>query len=315
MTYDDFGEIKIWAIRTLVTKFFLAVVFYIFYFGAAPHLLLKRKWLLFFVVFIVFDLVYTYGISWLIPAIYKVILPPDTETSPFNIFFFTSLWYHFIYGVYGTLFCFTIDWFNSKQKQKELEKQSISGELALLRSQVNPHFLFNTLNNINSFVYRDPDKTSFGIIKLAEIMRYMLYEANAEKVQLEKEIDYINSFIALQAFRVNDPDFVKFNISGATNTVMLPPMLLTPFVENAFKHGRKRDVSPGIVINLEVIEGWLSFHVMNFMAPQNSGIEQKGGFGLKSIRRRLDLIYNKNYTLNVNQTEKDYIIDLKIKLS
>jgi LytS/YehU family sensor histidine kinase len=210
------------------------------------------------------------------------------------------------------MFRFTIDWFKTKQKQKELEKQNVASELALLRSQINPHFLFNTLNNINSFVEREPDKASYGIVKLSEIMRYMFYQANTDKIPLDYEINYIKSYIDLQKLRVKDSNFVSFAVHGSTSSVTIPPMLLMPFVENAFKHGKKQDVSPGIIINLRIEDRSLEFDVSNYIMPKYEGAETEGGFGMKNILRRLELIYNDKYKLDIKNDNEMFVVLLKI---
>ena len=244
--------------------------------------------------------------------LYSFMTPPEKAIS-------ITRWYaamfttHFMYALWGTMFRFTLDWFGSKQKQKELEKQNVISELALLRSQINPHFLFNTLNNINSFVNRDPEVTSSGIIKLSEIMRYMLYDANSDKVLLDKEIGYIKSYIDLQRLRLKDPEFVKFDVEGITEGITIPPLLLVPFIENAFKHGRKNVESPGINILLKVSATLLTFECKNYILPADDRKPDEGGFGLKNIKRRLDLLYGKNYQFEIKTEDEIFIAKLIIK--
>lgn len=300
--------------RSLIQEVFIDLfcfgAFYISYFFVT-NLLLKRKTFRFVLFFVLFVAVYSFLIiSFYHPLIYKLIVIKNT--IPFSWWYLSIFSYHFVYALWGTMFRFTIDWFKTKQKQKELEKQNVSSELALLRSQINPHFLFNTLNNINSFVEREPEKASYGIVKLSEIMRYMLYQANTEKIPLDYEINYIKSYIDLQKLRVKDSNFVSFSVHGNTSGISIPPMLLMPFVENAFKHGKKQDVSPGIIINLKLDGTNLEFDVTNYIMPKYEGAETEGGFGLKNILRRLELIYNDTYKLDIKDDNEMFIVTLKI---
>lgn len=300
--------------RSLIQEVFIDLfcfgAFYISYFFVT-NLLLKKKIKLFVLAFISFVTVYSFAIiSFYHPLIYRLIVIKNT--IPYAWWYLSIFSYHFVYALWGTMFRFTIDWFKTKQKQKDLEKQNVTSELALLRSQINPHFLFNTLNNINSFVDREPEKASYGIVKLSEIMRYMLYQANTDKIPLDYEINYIKSYIDLQKLRVKDPNFVSFAVHGSTSSVFIPPMLLMPFVENAFKHGKKQDVSPGIIINLMIDDKTLEFEVSNYIMPKYEGAETEGGFGMKNILRRLELIYNDRYKLDIKNDNEMFVILLKI---
>jgi two-component system LytT family sensor kinase len=133
-------------------------------------------------------------------------------------------------------------WYQNQNIRMELEKENKNSEIALLRNQINPHFLFNTLNNIDTLIMKDQEQASDAVMKLSEIMRYMLYGSNTEYVPLSKEIDYLKSYISLQKIRFKNPDFAKFEITGNQNNKLIAPMLFIPFVENAFKHGAKTEV-------------------------------------------------------------------------
>ncbi len=303
--------------RALVEEVFIdpicAFIFYIFYIFLAPRLLSKKKIWQFIMIFFVTITIYTVIIMSFYPKLIYSFIPPLAKPISMTRWYASMFTYHFMYALWGTMFRFTIDWFISSQKQKELEKQNVTSELALLRSQINPHFLFNTLNNINSFVTRDPEVTSSGIIKLSEIMRYMLYDATNEKVLLDKEIGYIISYIDLQRMRVKDPDFVQFKIEGNTEGLTIPPLLLVPFIENAFKHGRKNVEYPGITISLKITQNELKFHCKNYILPVEDHKTEQGGFGLKNIKRRLDLLYGKNYNLEIETRDDIFVVDLTIK--
>jgi ligand-binding sensor domain-containing protein/sensor histidine kinase YesM len=203
--------------------------------------------------------------------------------------------------------------FQAQQLKKELVVHNQSSELALLRSQINPHFLFNTLNNIYSLVYQRSDNAPEAVMKLSEIMRYMLYEATTEKVLLQNEINYLKSFIELQLLRIKNRDFVSFNITGNLAARTISPMLLIAFVENAFKHGIKKGDNHGISINLEVTDNKLIFDITNYCrmsAPVNK--DKTGGIGLTNIKRRLELLYPSHFTLDIRKDNEIYHVRLEL---
>jgi len=217
-----------------------------------------------------------------------------------------------IIGIYAILIRFMINWFESQKLRDELINKQQASELALMRSQVNPHFLFNTLNNIYALVYRKSDEAPEAVMKLSSIMRYMLYDSASLKVPLEKEIEYLKSFIELQNLRIKHPDFVSIKMEGNPEGQTIAPMLLISFVENAFKHSSKLH-RPGIIIRLSTINGNINFEVINYLkkdAPAND--ELTSGVGLGTIRRRLELIYPGKHKLLINQGEETFKINLEI---
>jgi len=246
--------------------------------------------------------------------IYKHIFRlPEKELVIDEVFIFYRLRAVIIIGIYSLLINFTIGWFRNQKLQAELLMQKKTSELALLRSQVNPHFLFNTLNNIYSLVYRKSNEAPEAVLKLSEMMRYMLYDSDSEKVSLNKEITYLHSFIELQKIRIHNKDFVEFNISGDTEGFTISPMLLISFVENAFKHGSKNVPQPGIIINLSVDRQKMIFAVTNFMKKNESSKDASGGIGLQNIKRRLELLYPGKHSLDINSNEEVYIVKLEIE--
>jgi two-component system, LytTR family, sensor kinase len=219
----------------------------------------------------------------------------------------------FIFVVFAIFIRLIIEWVWSQRQRVELEAQTRSSEIALLRSQINPHFLFNTLNNIYSLVCKKSDDAPPAVMKLSEIMRYMLYDTNTDKVPLNKEINYLKSFIELQQLRLNSKDFIQFEISGQTHDKSISPMLLIPFVENAFKHGNKNITSPGIIIKLMVKDNQVTFEVINYIKKQTDTLDKEGGIGLSNIKRRLELLYPGKYSLNISNTNEIHSIRLIIE--
>jgi two-component system, LytTR family, sensor kinase len=300
----------------IISMFLHIIIFYLFYFYLGK--IFKRGRFGWFVVFFIpFILIWCIPSTWAFVKLFNVFMNAgfikrDEEIVPMYITYLSVVTSQALYAILGTLVRFSVNWFNTQKYEEELEKQNIANELALLRSQINPHFLFNTLNNLHSFVYRDQDKTAFGIIKLSEIMRYMLYETNTDKVLLENEIAYLSNYIELQRLRLKDPSFVEFKTEGQFHGKQIAPLLLITFIENAFKHGRKNVDSPGIIINLKVENQTLTFDVKNYLAPKTENAVIRQGFGLKNIQRRLQLIYKDKYKLKINSESETYSVQLVI---
>lgn len=283
------------------------LTFCLFYFFFAPRFY-SRKHLSTNILLVVLFFLFSSGL-W---VLYYYLLG-TSEAHQLRAVYISSMGHNLLYAFYGILFRMGIDWFEERDRQKEMERQQARTELALLRSQVNPHFLFNILNNIHSFSARDPEKTSFAIIRLADIMRYMLYEASAELVPAEKEIGYIKSYLDLQQLRYRDPDFVVFSPQLADAGVMIPPLLFIPFIENAFKHGKK-SASDKIVIETEIAGSRIRFYCKNPKRRLTETEHQMAkGIGIFNIRRRLDLLYPGRYLLEINDTENHFAVSLIIQ--
>jgi two-component system, LytTR family, sensor kinase len=218
----------------------------------------------------------------------------------------------FFYLLISTGAKFTSDWFNNQKLKEELEKERITSELAQLKYQINPHFLFNTFNNIYSLVNKKSDAAPEAILKLSEIMRYILNENNSEKVQLEKEINYLQSFIELQKLRLKNPGIVELIINGNLKSFEIAPLLLLPFVENAFKHGDISSEKALIEISINIENSCLEFITRNLMA--NNKTDKTQGIGLNNVKRRLVLLYPCKHILNIKQDNGIFDVYLKIIL-
>lgn len=230
-----------------------------------------------------------------------------------NKFAFHEFFDVFTFVMLAALVKLAIDWYNKQRQNDRLINQNQSSELALLRSQLNPHFLFNTLNNIYSLSIKKSEHVSEAIMRLSDIMRYTLYETNTDKVDLNEEIKYLQAFIELQELRIKDKDFIRFNISGNADGKCIAPMLLIPFVENAFKHGNKKVELPGISVNIEIHENKLVYKVENyFTADSNKPKDKVGGIGLKNIKRRLQILYPKSHNLHISEENNLYSVVLEI---
>ena len=305
---QDYIYLKDIFITTLLNIF----VFYTIYYIIPNFLKFSHKWYVFpFIILLAFLLS---AIRLPIEIAYwkYIIKMPASELQFQYEWFWATLKYTVIISIYAMLIRFSIDWFESQKYKDELIKQQQASEIALLRSQVNPHFLFNTLNNIYSLVYNKSDEAPEAVMKLSSIMRYMLYDSNADFVPIIKEIEYLNSFIELQQLRITQKGFVEIKVFGSMENRTIAPMLLIPFVENAFKHGEKNH-EPGIIIHLNLNEGKLVFSVENFVKSIHPATtEESGGFGLHNIKRRLGLLYPGRHELKIDTDGEKHKIELTI---
>ncbi len=243
---------------------------------------------------------------------YSHMKPSDTLSID-KSWWFNSIRLVTIYGIYSLLIQLAIGWFDMQKLRTELMLQKQSGELALLRSQINPHFLFNTLNNIYSLVYKKSEDAPEAVMKMSSIMRYMLYDATTDQVMLEKEIEYLKSFIELEKLRIRHKDFVELSITGNIEGHTIAPMLLIPFVENAFKHGSRSAANPGIRISLSAAPKEIRFDVSNYLRKNATAIkDQVGGIGLNNIRRRLKLLYPGKHQLEIITDDTMFTIHLTL---
>jgi two-component system LytT family sensor kinase len=225
----------------------------------------------------------------------------------------SDMLYIIFYSAFAVFIKFTLRWFENRKAKADKLLQEHKFELELLKTQINPHFFFNTLNNIYSLVYKKSDEAPAALMKLSDIMRYMLYESKAEKVPLDMELEHLESFIELQKLRFRDPGFINYKISGNTAQHFIPPMLLLSFVENAFKHCRKKVGNPGIIIRLEADSNKLAFGVKNYIHENVKDLTSGGnGIGLQNTRRRLELIYPGCHKLTIIKDSDIYDVALEI---
>ncbi len=201
------------------------------------------------------------------------------------------------------------------QKMKQIETEKLNAELISLKAQINPHFLFNTLNGIYGLALTNSNKTADSISKLASMMRYVLTETTAEKVPLINEIKYISDYIAFQKLRLTKKTKVNFTIEGTFLDQEISPILFISFIENAFKYGVSNEVESTIKIHIVTENNAISLTVKNDQLNTNTNNnEESCGIGLKNTKRRLDLIYENKYSLEITNTDKEHQIILKIQL-
>lgn len=233
----------------------------------------------------------------------------NDKNTYIRYFFSTHLFYFSIYIVYGVVFYF-VRYAQYKQlEQKELLLQNRQAELSFLHSQINPHFLFNSLNNIYALVYQGSGQALQAIAGLSELLRYMLYDSN-EKVALKKEWEYIQKYIELQKLRFDYPVRVNMHVSGAVDQVLLPPLLLIPFVENAFKHGDFSGDDAPLAITLYTTSLKTNFHCYNKKGKGNK--DAGGGIGLANVKRRLSLLFPDKHLLYIEDNADSFTVTLEV---
>ena len=213
----------------------------------------------------------------------------------------------------STSYVLLLERFKNERKKKEIENESLVSELSFLKSQVSPHFLFNTLNNIYSLSLSSSNLTSNAIMKLSLLLRYMLYEADAKQVSLDKEIEYLNNYIELQRMRIREGVTISFITKGDFAGKLIEPMLLIPFIENAFKHGINYAKPSDIGIEITLLGNELLLKVENTI--HNNTREPASGIGLSNVKRRLSLLYPDMHTLDIEEKNGKYKVGLKITLN
>lgn len=218
------------------------------------------------------------------------------------------------FNLFGFLFKTFMEWIADRKIKAELEKDKVKSQLELLKSQINPHFLFNTLNNIDVLILDEPKRASDYLKKLSEILRFMLYETDAKKVPLSKEVEYIKKYIELQKIRTSNDKFVNLDIIGETKDRFVAPMIFIHFVENAFKYATNKKIENAISIRFDISENQLLFLCKNHINSTDITKQENNGLGFRLIRQRLDLIYKMDYKLNVSNEDNWYIVQLEIKL-
>ncbi|HEX2935613.1 MAG TPA: histidine kinase, partial [Bacteroidales bacterium] len=218
----------------------------------------------------------------------------------------------FIIGNCGSLLRGFTSWVTESGRKDELEKQNLRVELKMLRSQLNNHFLFNTLNNIDALIFRDPQRASDALISLSSILRYMLYQTNGERVSLHNEIENIRHVIYLEQLRVSTPGYTQISIEGNPSAVMVPPLLFVSFVENAYKHSKFNGALPVIHIKFAISDSSVRFTCLNSSdsGPGDSLIKES--IGLENIRRRLNLIYGNSCIFEVARSKDEFRVHLEI---
>jgi len=206
-----------------------------------------------------------------------------------------------------------LEWRTNEDLRRKVESEKVNSELQFLKTQLNPHFLFNSLNAIYSLSVKNSSKTSEAIISLSELMRYMLYEADKDKVQLSKELEYIKNYVQLQRLRLSDSANVKLKISGQDKGKEVPSLLFISFIENAFKYGTDYKGRTYVDIKILIKEKSINLKVENKIGTHRKQ-DKNSGVGLQNIKNRLRLLYPNSHKLQITDNDERYIVDLNLNL-
>ncbi len=211
---------------------------------------------------------------------------------------------------------FAEDWFELEKKKKEIENERLISELRFLKAQINPHFLFNTLNNLYYLAFTQSPNTTEVIAKLSQMMRYMMYDSNHPRVPLSKEIEYMQNYISLEKLRLSTDVPILFEVHGNVEGAMITPLIFITFLENAFKHGVSNTAhNAWVKVAIDISGKACVYTVENSKITENDKtVIQKSGIGLLNVKRRLDLSYPDNYELIVQDLNDRYVVELKMNL-
>ncbi|HEV8273464.1 MAG TPA: histidine kinase [Chitinophagaceae bacterium] len=206
-------------------------------------------------------------------------------------------------------------WYLKQKETEQLVREKINAELQLLKAQVHPHFLFNTLNNIYSFILNDSDRAPEMIKKLSSLLHYILNDCSRQLVPLDKELSMIQDYIALEQIRYGDRLNLSLHIQGTVKDKMISPLLLIPFVENSFKHGTSRMLThPWVRLDIHIEKDFLEFKLTNNKPEYNNESPGKKGIGLNNVKKRLQLLYPETHSLRIVESDMSYEVVMKIVL-
>lgn len=296
------------------------ISFYLFYFLLSQKFLSKKGIVIIGIADIAYIIVSGILFSFISFVVYKYFYTINVKPFEksfadwFNIVIYDIIARDFIFSLLGCLAKISFIRYKNQVKQKETEKQNISIELSMLRAQVNPHFLFNTLNNIKSLIMSAPKQAVYSTGKLINITNYMLFESSHEKVSFKNEIAHIKNYLDLERIRFVDTEYIDLKISGDYSRIMIPPLIFMPFIENTFKHGDKLKQTPGILIKFDITDTNIFFEISNYIKENYVMHNKQSGFGLSNIKRRLELLFGNKYELLIKNENKIFTVKLNLNL-
>lgn len=311
-TIPFFTDLKFSVFFTSFALLPAALGFYIFYSLLFDKLLIRRNILLLFVSGILASVAISFVVSAFLSVLHFYKIGPGVFSENYvamvTILIVIAI-IAILNGGMGLLTRGFIRWYAEMKWKEELARKNFEMELALIKSQISPHFLFNTLNNIDVLITKNAEQASLYLNKLSGIMRFMLYETKTERILLSRELINIGQYIDLQKIRTANPNYVDFGIVGETDRMEISPMILLPFIENAFKHADNKKNENVIRIRIEVKELELIFDCENRYSE--SALKQEyGGLGNELIRKRLELLYPGRHTLVINKRVDIYSVKL-----
>ncbi|HKI46269.1 MAG TPA: histidine kinase [Balneolales bacterium] len=250
---------------------------------------------------------FQYLSDWIFPGYYFVSYYEWWELLEFLI----------IYVGLTSMLEFSKSWFREMQVRREmaeLEQERVQTELKALRSQINPHFLFNSLNHIYALSVRQSVQTSKAVLQLSELLRYAIDHMDRDRVPLRKELEYVTQFIEWHKARIDHPERIAFTCAETPDKLQIAPLLLVVFVENCFKHGRLSRIDDRIIISVSLTDSTLKLITENSTDPDRELPAESTGLGLENVRRRLNLLYDERHHLDIQNTINRYRVSLTIEL-
>jgi sensor histidine kinase YesM len=279
-----------------------------------PYLLKKEKYLLFTLLFVLNILVFTQMNIWFFGHFIDYLFPDYYFISYHsNITLFTIF---SVFLIVTTLIKLSVDWFyfNSyENRELKIRNQEIQAQLSSLRSQINPHFLFNSLNVIYALAIENKEETKDAIVQLSDILRYVIYDSNTKRVTLKDEVALLNNYIAFQQYRHQQTENIVFNCSIENDDYQIYPMLLLPLVENSFKYGIMGDIGHTF-IKIDLIQKGkeFTFDIMNNYSENLLENNKHSGLGLENIRKNLEIVYPKSHEFIISKTKDTFRVKLKL---
>lgn len=310
------SEARILSSVKIITFFALTpsfLAFYGFYFFVFPKDFKRKNLLVSFIYGLVIAVISgSIGLRLLTWSMGDNCFDNQQEVSVFQVTLFMSF-IAFITGIVSLVLKGFITWFDEIKLKENLLEKNHEIELALVKSQLDPHFMFNTINNIDVLILKDAEKASDYLNKLSEIMRFMLFETKTDCILLSKEIQYIEKYIELQKIRTANLNYVNYSVTGSPKNYMIAPMVFIPFIENAFKHTTNKKLDNAITINILITHECVELICINKFNANTPLKQENGGVGNDLIQKRLHLIYPENHTLKTTNQDNLYSVHLIIK--
>lgn len=282
-----------------------------------PKYIVKKKYIQFFVLFTVSLVLFYLTRTGLNYILFTEDIWPEAQGNqePFTVIHFVELIIGAIYVIaLVSAIKLTYDWVSEKKRNDDLQRIQLETELNFLKSQIQPHFFFNTLNNLYALVIKKSPNAPNVVMKLSEIMQYVLYEVKEPKISLIKSINYLYSYLELEKLRYGDRVKSDISIEGDIDDLEVPPLLFLPFLENCFKHGTRHNQDINVRIDFAVRDKFLYFTIENNYVKSTDNTP-KHGIGIENVERRLQLLYGSTYSLKTKSKGGLYTVNLKIPLN
>ena len=315
LRYKDFSSQWLAVKVTAIKVFDLALMVYITNLILIPRLLYKKKYVLFTAIYVV--MIFVSSIS-KVTILGNVMHIRDFSVwDNFRVRFYDNVIPHYLLVSTGAALKLLLDYVRAQKRLTEITKERAEAELKFLKSQINPHFLFNSLNSVYFLIDKSNKEAREALHKFSEMLRYQLYECGGERIGIEKELMYLEDYVDLQRLRKDEQYRVHYSCGDNVSGFSIEPLLLIPFVENSFKHlshfgsGKLNQVA----IDVSRSNGEFTFSVANTVDYSSKGsTEPVGGIGLKNVRRRLELLYPEKHTLDIDEEDGWFRVRLKLAI-